>query len=195
VVLTRIKWISGELYYAMLDDAYYVSPREDCLHELIDRSLASRGKERSKAETVAVNSSVYVAPGAQPHARAALAQYLEWETHRRALANGPLWYALYRSGVLSADASEETRRRVADRFFGYVPISPDGSSYRYDARAQEVVNARHGSLQRPQLHDELADKSPLNKLLAGLHSVRADLRFREDGVATVLTFSWQQPTK
>jgi hypothetical protein len=76
-----------------------------------------------------------------------------------------------------------------------VPISPDGSSYCYDARAQEVVNARHGSLQRPQLHDELADKSPLNNLLAGLHSVRADLRFREDGVSTVLTFSWKQPTK
>jgi hypothetical protein len=37
------------------------------------------------------------------------------------------------------------------------------------------------------LQKTTADSSPLNQLLETLRSVRADLRFREDGIHTVLT--------
>ncbi len=50
-----------------------------------------------------------------------------------------------------------------------------------------MVNQRHGSLRRPQLQAAVDADSPLGILLAQIHCVRADLRFREDGVQTVLT--------
>ena len=68
-----------------------------------------------------------------------------------------------------------------------MPVSPDGSPYRYDAKYDEVVNERHGSFRKPTLKATTADASPLNFLFDQLRSVRADLRFREDGIHTVLT--------
>ncbi len=68
-----------------------------------------------------------------------------------------------------------------------MPVSPDGTNYRYDRKFDEVVNERHGSLRKPSLHATTAETSPLNFLLDQLRSVRADLRFREDGIHTVLT--------
>jgi hypothetical protein len=50
-----------------------------------------------------------------------------------------------------------------------------------------VVNERHGSFRKPTLHKTTAEGSPLNFLLDQLRSLRADLRFREDGIHTVLT--------
>ena len=51
----------------------------------------------------------------------------------------------------------------------------------------EVTNERHGSYRVPVLNKTTADNSALNRLLDTLRSVRADLRFREDGIHTVLT--------
>jgi hypothetical protein len=50
-----------------------------------------------------------------------------------------------------------------------------------------VVNERHGSFRRPVLHRATADTSALGNLLEQLRSLRADLRFREDGIHTILT--------
>ena len=50
-----------------------------------------------------------------------------------------------------------------------------------------MVNERHGSFRKPTLQKTTAENSPLNFLLDQLKSVRADLRFREDGIHTVLT--------
>jgi hypothetical protein len=172
-------------YYALIDGVLYVSLSNEPLKGLIDASSAKR--EGKKGETVEVNSSLYAAPGAAVKAGDFLRFYLEYVTHERATANLPIRYALYRCGVVGEKAGEETVRTASLRCFGFVPVSPDGAAYRYEARSDEVVNQRHGSLRRPQLQAAVDANSPLGRLLAQIRSVRADLRFREDGVQTVLT--------
>ena len=76
-----------------------------------------------------------------------------------------------------------------------LPISPNGAAYRDDNRTDKVVNVRHGSLRRPRLHTSLDTKSSLTELLGQLQTVRADLRFREDGVHTILTIERKPPQK
>lgn len=185
------------LYYALIDGGWYVSLSDGPLKELIDRSVARRqGKELAKkGEVVPINSSLYVAPGAAVKARDVVRAYLEWETHRRALANAPLWYALFHSGLLPADASEAAMRAAALRYFGFIPVSPEGAAYAYVATTNEVVNRRHGSPRRPQLHPAVDDNAPLGRLLDQFQTIRADLRFREDGVHTVLTLERKTPAR
>jgi hypothetical protein len=175
------------LYYAQVDGGFYISFREECIKEVIDRSVARKEGKLPKAETVPINSSIYVAPGAADKTRGFINHYLEMQCHRQALANASFWYALYRAGVIPDGASEEARQKTALSFLGFVPVSAEGAAYAYEAKTDEVVNRRHGSLRKPQKHATLADNSPLAKLLDQLQTVRADLRFREDGVHTVLT--------
>jgi hypothetical protein len=169
-------------YHARVGGAWYASFSADALRDVIDRSLA----RREGGEAVQVNSSVYVAPEAAFASAGVLRSYLEWESHRRALGNGPLWYALYRGGVIG-DEAEQERAEAAFRYLGFVPVSPDDTSYQLERRTDDVVNRRHGSFRRPHLHEGLADTSALAQLLDQLRTVRADLRFREDGVHTVVT--------
>jgi hypothetical protein len=180
--------VRPQLFHAQLDGAWYGSFSREALQGLIDRALGRReGQGPDRTEGPEVNSSVYLAPGSAVTAQKAVQAYLEWEVHRRAAANGPLWEALYRSGVLSAKAKPATVRETALRTFGYVPVSPEGAAYRYDRGSGEVVNERHGSLTRPTLHPRLAADAPLARLLRQIQTLRADLRFREDGVHTTLT--------
>lgn len=172
------------VYYAMIDGAFYLTLNEPMLHEVIDHAQAAR---EGKAETVEVNSSLYLAPGAAEQAGAFVRRYLERQTSRQALANDPVWYLLYRTGLVPEGADAAKARDAAFHYLGFVPVSPDGAAYEYLAKTDEVVNQRHGSLRKPQTHKELADDAPLGKLLGQLRSIRADLRFREDGVHTVLT--------
>ena len=139
-------------------------------------------------EKIEVATSLFLAPQAMVKSASAVFGYLEWESHRRALANGPAWYVLYRGGLLAADAKKATRRAVALRHLGFVPVSPDGFSYRFEAGRDEVTNERHGSYRRPRLGDGLDDGSAGRQLLGSLRTLRVDLRFREDGVQTALTF-------
>src|SRR5207253_9354411 len=176
------------LYHAVIDDWWYVSLREAPLKELIDRSVARRsGKIPVNGAAVPINFSVYAGPKAATKSRQALHYFLEWETHRRALVNCPAWFTLYRSGLISADTPESARQAAAMRFLGFVPVSPDGAAYRIAPEADEVVNQRHGSLMRPRLQSGIEDDSPLGRLLEQFRSLRADLRFREDGVHTTVT--------
>ncbi len=78
-------------------------------------------------------------------------------------------------------------RRKRMRYLGFVPVSPDGAAYVYDPRTDEIRNSRHGSLRQPRLHAALEDSSALGRLLDQFRTLRVDLRFREDGVNTVLT--------
>jgi hypothetical protein len=87
--------------------------------------------------------------------------------------------------------SASRRQAVARRLLGFAPASPDESGFDYDARLGEVRNLRHGSYARPAPPARLAPGSPLGGLLAELGRVRADLRFREDGIHTVLTIGWK----
>jgi hypothetical protein len=185
------------LYYAVIDGAFYLSLSEDSIKRRIDRSVARReGKEPAQPEkTVPINSSLYVAPGAAMQAGGALRMLLEYQVHQQALANNPILYALYRTGLVGEKASAEEVRAVALKYLGFAPLSPDGAAYEYNPRTDEVVNRRHGSLRQPRQHRGLRENSPLNQLLEQMQSLRADLRFREDGIHTVLTLERKAPRK
>jgi hypothetical protein len=130
---------------------------------------------------------LYLSPAAAGQARATIRYYLEWETRRRALANEPLWYALFRAGVVADDSPEKVRHGAALRYLGFVPVSPEGAAYIYDRKMDEVVNRRHGSLRLPREHAGIDAGSPLDRLFDQFRTLRTDLRFREDGMHTVLT--------
>jgi hypothetical protein len=172
------------LYQALIGDGYYISLQEDSLKRLID--IEKDKKERKKGETDPLNASFYIAPSATKTVDA-LQLYLEWESHKQALGNNAVWLALERGGIVSPKATEGERNKAAFRLLGYTPVSPDGAAYRYDPRTDEVNNVRHGSYRRERLHAGLDDDSPLLDLLRQLKSVRTDLRFREDGIHTILT--------
>ena len=172
------------IYYAMLDRAFYLTLNEEMMHELIDSGTA---KKEGKVKTVDVNTSLHLAPGAAEQTKGLLKRYLELQTHHQARTALPIWYTLYRCGIVAADAPADEAAAAADRYLGFVPVSPDGMAYHYDRKYDEVVNERHGSFRKPVLLKTTADTSPLNRLLDTLQSVRADLRFREDGIHTVLT--------
>jgi hypothetical protein len=184
----RTKEVDPVLYHAFIDDAWYVSLREAPVKERIDLSVARKqGKRPARKEDLGTfSTSLYLSPAAAAKARDALGHYLEWETRRRALANDPLWYALYHAQVIADDSSEKSRRLTALRYLGFVPVSPDAAAYAYRPRTDEIVNQRHGSLRKPRCHDAIENDSPLGRLLDEFRSLRADLRFREDGVHTEL---------
>jgi hypothetical protein len=185
------------LYHAYVEDGWYLSGREELLKELADRAAARReGKALIPAgEGVVVNTGLYLAPQALVQARDAAGSFLEWESHRRALGSAPQWYALFRCRLLPEDLSEQTMQDVALHYFGYVPVSPDGALYRYGARADEVLNRRHGSAAQPQWHRVIDAESPLGQLLEEFRTVRVDLRFREDGLETMVTIERKGPRR
>jgi hypothetical protein len=171
------------IYYAMIDSGFYVTLNEDMIKQLIDGAVAKRDGKG----TVEVATSLYLSPAAAQQARGLVRRFLEHQTHQRARTSLPIWYALYRTGIVTGDAKPEEAQAAAYRYLGYVPVSPDGAGYKYDPQYDEVVNERHGSFRKPTLHNTTADNSPLNFLLDQMRSIRADLRFREDGIHTVLT--------
>src|SRR5207244_3883256 len=153
------------LHVAVIDDkALHISADEAMLKKLIDQAEA-RKKARKKGPAPSdreANAALSIEPG---NAREAASLFLEYEGHCLALLNNQVWNCFYQAGVLAPDAAEAARKETARRFLGFVPVSADGSAYRYDARLGEVVNARHGSHRRPQLHDRVAEASELGKLL------------------------------
>jgi hypothetical protein len=180
------------VYYAMIDGAFYLTPNEAMLRDFIDRSQA---KPEGKAEIVQVNSSLYISPGAAQLTRGLIQKYLEKQVHEQALSSAPLWYPLYHSGLIPEGTDGAAVHALAEKYYGFVPVSPDGTLYLYDRRTDEVRNARHGSPARPRTRKELADNAPIKQLLEQLRTIRADLRFREDGIHTTLTVDRQVKEK
>jgi hypothetical protein len=178
------------VYYAMIDGAFYLALNEAMLHDFIDRAQAKKS-----GDVVEVNSSLYISPGAAKLARGLIQKYLEKQVHEQALASAPIWYPLYHSGVIPPGAEAGAPNLLAERYYGFVPVSPDGAAYVYDRRTDEVRNERHGSPARPRSHKELADNAQLKVLLDQFRSIRADLRFREDGIHTTLTVDRQPKEK
>jgi hypothetical protein len=181
------------LYHAQIDGFWCISTSLDSLRDILDRAVARRDKPGKDTEQAELNSSLYLAPEAMLSAAGAFRGYLEWESQRRAVANNPLWYVLHRAGVVE-DGGSLQAWQTALRFYGFVPISPDGSSYSYRAARDEIHNEGYGSLRQPELRSTLPDRSPLAQLLDQLRTVRVDLRFREDGVHTILTLD-RHPAK
>jgi hypothetical protein len=178
------------VYYAMIDGAFYLALNEAMLHDFIDRAQAKK-----TGQVVEVNSSLYISPGAAKLTRGLIQKYLEKQVHEQALASAPIWYPLYHSGVIPPGAEGGAPNLLAERYYGFVPVSPDGAAYVYDRRTDEVRNERHGSPARPRTHKELADNAQLKLLLDQFRSIRADLRFREDGIQTTLTVDRQPKEK
>jgi hypothetical protein len=139
------------LHHAKVKGAWYISTQESALKRTIDLVLDS-----AESKKVDVNSSLHLSPRAATLAGETLRDTLERETHKQTLAVESLWLALYGSGVLPHDASPKEAARTARKFLGFVPVSPDGSAYRFDRRTAEVINARHGSLSQPRLNSTLA---------------------------------------
>jgi hypothetical protein len=189
------------LYHGRVEGAWYASFSEAALKEQIDRATERPpvraterpgGTEPAKAQAPAgANEALYVAPKAAVQAREGLGFFLEWESHKRALANAPLWHVLFRCGLLGEQPTERELREAALRYFGYVPLPPDGSTYRYDARTDEVVNSRHGTRRQPVLHEGVDAKSLLGQLLEEFRSVRAELRLGDEGLHTMVTIERQ----
>jgi hypothetical protein len=189
--------IRPAIYYALIDGAFYVSLTEGGIRSVIDDAMARKeGKAPDrKAEAVSVNSSLYLAPGAAVEARELIARLLEWAVQHQALANSPVLYPLYHAGLVGKDASQKEVEAAALKYLAFVPVSPDGAPYEYDPRTDEVLNRRHGSLAQPRSHKELAKDSPLWRFFEQVASLRADLRFREDGIHTVLTLTRKPAAK
>jgi hypothetical protein len=180
------------VYYAMIDGAFYLTLNEAMLRDFIDRSQAKR---EGKTEIVEVNSSLYLSPGAAQLTRGLIQKYLEKQVHEQALTSAPIWYPLYHSGLIPEGANGDTTNILAQRYYGFVPVSPDGTAYVYERRIDEVRNERHGSPARPKTHKTLAENAPIKQLLEQLRTIRADLRFREDGIHTTLTMDRQVKEK
>jgi hypothetical protein len=170
------------IYQASVGDFYYLAFNKRALKRRIDSALARAGKGGKETE---VNAALFLAP---PRGKAggAFRLYLEWENQCKALANANVWEALHAiDGV--ADEKQARKDALALDLLGFVPASPDGAGYVFDPRRGEVRNTRHGSFRSPAVARDLDPRSPLGRLLGPLRSVRADLRFREDGVHTILT--------
>jgi hypothetical protein len=181
------------VYHTQVDGFWYVSTSLDSLRDIIDHAVARRANPGKESEKVELNSSLYLAPEAMLTAAGPFRSYLEWESQRRAVANNPLWYVLHRAGVV-ADGNSPQAWQTALRFYGFVPVSPDSSSYSYHATTDEMSNWGYGTLRRPELRPTLPANSPLARWLDQLRTVRVDLRFREDGVQTILTLD-RHPAK
>ncbi len=171
-------------YYAEIGKGLYFSLRKDLIEELIDRN---KDQPAHTPEGPEVNTAIRLNPRAAPDTREALYQYFEWQTHRKALMGNAAWYALHRSGLIPKGSSEAQEIAVARQYLGYVPISPDASTYIYDPRRDEVVNQRHGSYRQPTMQRTLGVNSPLRKILDQSKGIQLELRFREDGVHTKVT--------
>lgn len=159
-----------------------------CIQDEVDRSIA-RKQAKTKPALIDVNTSLYASPKAAVHTKEFLHFYFEWETHRRALANTNLLYPLYRGGVIGAADDGATIHAAALKFLGFIPVSPDYSPYMFERKTDEVSNKRHGSIRRPILHKGIEPGSPIASVLEQFPSLRADLRFREDGLHTLVTFT------
>lgn len=181
--------LNPTFYYALVDGAFYLSFQEAPIRDLIDRSVAVKeNKDKNGGDKIELNSSLHLGPKAAIQAKPLLRTYLEWETHRRAQLNNRLLYALFRSNVARPEDAGATVEAAALQYLGFVPVSPDLAPFSYDAGREEVVNFRHGTLRQPKLNPGVEATSPLGRLLEQFATIRADLRFREDGIHTTLTF-------
>jgi hypothetical protein len=179
--------LNPTFYYALVDSAFFISFKEEPIKDLIDRSVALKDRKDKKADVAEVNSSLHLGPKAAVQSKDLLRMYLEYETHRRAQTNNRLLYALFRSNVVGPRDDSSVVEAAALQYLGFVPVSPDLAPFRYEWQKEEVVNLRHGSLRQPKLNPGIEPTSPLGRMLEQFATIRADLRFREDGIHTTLT--------
>ena len=183
------------LYIVGIESGVYATADLDLLKKFIDQAAEKKdghGKPASAGREV--NAGFVIAPA---NARESAGLLLEHEARGLALLNNQVWNCFHQAGILPPRAADvrpkgkeavpEQGQEVVQTFLGFVPVSPDGSRYEYDARLREVVNRRHGSHRRPEPHGKLEPTSELGRLLAQIKALCAELRFHESGLHTVLT--------
>ena len=94
------------VYYAMINGAFYLTLNEDMIRSLIDGAVAKRDSKG----TVETATSLHLAPGAADKAKGLLRRLLERQTFEQARTSLPIWYALYRTGIVAEDATPEQAR-------------------------------------------------------------------------------------
>jgi hypothetical protein len=176
------------VYYALVDDTWYVSLQEQPIKDMIDRSELARAQPApaNASDAKPVNSALHIAPETARATKEFARRYLEQEARQRALANAQVWHAFARAGLIDGQAGESARQAVLYRYLGYVPVSPEGAAYRYDPRTDEVTNTRHGSPRQPTPRHGVDPASPIGQLLEQFRTLDVDLTFREDGIHTTL---------
>jgi hypothetical protein len=176
------------VYYALVDDTWYVSLQEQPIKDMIDRAELARTQPApaNASDAKPVNSALHISPETARATKEFARRYLEREARQRALANAQVWYAFSRAGLLDGQSGESARQTVLYRYLGYVPVSPEGAAYRYDQRTDEVTNTRHGSPRQPTPRHGVDPESPVGQLLEQIRTLTVDLTFREDGIHTTL---------
>jgi hypothetical protein len=175
------------LHHAKIDGFWYISFREEPIRGLIDEWRMRGDRLPKESDLVTGNSAIQLVPSNAVKAERALKLYQEWESHCRSVANCSAWQTLFRTKVLPEGASKQEMNRAALHWFGYIPVSPDRRPYVYVAKFDEVENVWHGSPRNPQMRGGFDEHAPLAQLLDEFRKIRADLRFQEDGVNTVVT--------
>lgn len=172
------------IYYALVDGAWYASLQQQPIREMIDRAAESKASPPAEAQ---VNSSLYLSPIAAIAAKQYVGGLLERESRRHSLANGPVWQAFFQTGLIDASMPAAQRHDVLFRMLGYVPVAGDGSDERWDERLGEVVNSRYGSARQSRSTPPGEPSPSIRRLLDQFAEIGVDLRFREDGVQTLVT--------
>jgi hypothetical protein len=171
-------------YTAQIGDGWYTGLSEKALKSRID-TWRKRASEKGDPAAAGLFLSTR-----RPGMAATLDMLLEMQTRQKAHAANVMWQALYEAGVVTPRMSDAQREQVALRLWGFVPSAPDGSRASWDADTRQVRNLRHGTWRLPASHTRLDTKSPLARFIRRFESLQADLRFREDGIHTVITFGY-----
>jgi hypothetical protein len=175
------------LYAATVDQSFYIGPNLDSIRKLITQAQArkeDRGKELATDHEITMRLTM-----SPEKARDSFGLLLEYEDHALSLLNNEVWNCFYQAGILSRSTPERDRLATVRKYLGYVPVSPTSSPFEFDPKLGEVLNRRHGSYRTPVLHRSVEDDSELGRLLNHLGTVRAELRFQENGIHAWVTVS------
>jgi hypothetical protein len=183
LALVPTKEAPKALYVTMIDKSLYVTPNAELPKRLIDQAMAKKEEDKD-ASPREINMRLTLSP---ENARQAAGLLFEYEDHCLSLLNNEVWNCFYKTGSLAPDAPEKDRLATARQFLGYVPVSPSGSAYERDQKTGEVVNRRHGSYRRPVLHRDVENDSDLGRFLNRLRTIRAELKFQDNGIHAWLT--------
>ncbi len=168
------------LYYATIEDGFYISTQPSSLRSLIDRLYKPRDNTPVASADVNANVLLFVAPRAAELARPSVAYFLEQQARQISWRNLAQVWMLGRCGLLQDRSVDDSARA----YLGYGLVCPDGGTYRYDASKGTALCSVHGTLEQPVRHNAPPPSSPLGGMLETIDVLTAHLRFTQEGIAT-----------
>ncbi len=173
------------LYYATIEDGFYVSTQASALRKLIDRLRGFAESGVPESEGVKANAMLYVAPRAAELARPTVSYFLEQRARQVSWQNLAQVWLLGRCGLLEDRMLDE----VARSYLGYRLVCPDGGTYRFDTATGSASSSVHGPLELPLRLKASPPGSPIDRLLEQIDLVTARVQFTEDGLASQVSLS------